>query len=230
MQGKADCLRTFFCLPTISSLDFQQHISCVSGKSHFNTPMKLSSCQVIGVLLLAGTKPSASFSANTCPNNDRSQLTSRKDFLQKASVAFGVAAIPSSPAWAAEDIELPTKEVVATAFDSIRFELADPSGGVAIMQQRIDEKDFPGLMEFTRTYDLELRKLRMGRAKKLLQSKEIKEEATAYANAVTFDLIGMNRNSRKGQENVDGVNKYLQELRDDIKKFLSLETSIVTEG
>jgi hypothetical protein len=98
------------------------------------------------------------------------------------------------------------------------------------MQQRIEEKDFDGLMEFTRTYDLELRKLRMGKAKKLIQSKEIKEEATGYANAVTFDLIGMNRNSRKGQESIDGVNKYLQELRDDANKFLSLETLIKTEG
>ena len=85
-------------------------------------------------------------------------------------------------------------------------------------------------MDFTRTYDLELRKLRMGRAKKLLPSKELKETATSYANAVTFDLIGMNRNSRKGQENVEGVNKYLQELREDVAKFLTLESTIVTEG
>ena len=98
------------------------------------------------------------------------------------------------------------------------------------MQERIDNQDFPGLMEFTRTYDLELRKLRMGKAKKLLQSKELKEQATSYANAVTFDLIGINRNSRKGQENAEGANKYLQELRDDVAKFLSLESTIQTEG
>ena len=98
------------------------------------------------------------------------------------------------------------------------------------MQEKIDEKDFEGLMEFTKTYDLEMRKLRMGKAKKLLPSKELKEEATSYANAVTFDLIGINRNSRKGQENQEGANKYLQELREDVTKFLSLESSIKTEG
>ena len=48
------------------------------------------------------------------------------------------------------------------------------------MQGRIDAQDFPGLLEFTRTYDLELRKLRMGKAKKLLQSKELKEKAPEY--------------------------------------------------
>ena len=98
------------------------------------------------------------------------------------------------------------------------------------MQGRIDAQDFPGLLEFTRTYDLELRKLRMGKAKKLLQSKELKEKATSYANAVTFDLIGINRNSRQGQENVEGANKYLQELRDDVTAFLALESTIETEG
>mmetsp|Transcript_97741 Transcript_97741/g.273535 ORF Transcript_97741/g.273535 Transcript_97741/m.273535 type:complete len:201 (-) Transcript_97741:195-797(-) len=157
----------------------------------------------------------------------------RRRFLeQTVSVVFGVAASSgfASPAMAVEEIVLPTKEAVTTAFDSIRYELQNPAGGVSIMQSRIDAQDFVGLMEFTRTYDLELRKLRMGKAKKLLQSKELKEQATSYANAVTFDLIGINRNSRSGQENVEGANKYLQELRDDVAKFLALENTIQTEG
>ena len=97
------------------------------------------------------------------------------------------------------------------------------------MQGRIDAQDYEGLMDFTKTYDLELRKARMGKAKKLLQSKETKEKGTEYANAVTFDLIGINRNSRKGQENQEGANKYLQELRDDVQNFLSLESSIAVQ-
>jgi hypothetical protein len=158
----------------------------------------------------------------------------RRKFLeQTVSIAFGVGAstgLLSSPAWAAEEIVLPTKEKVTTTFGSIRYELQNPEGGVNYMQGRIDAQDFPGLMDFTRTYDLELRKLRMGRAKKLLPSKELKERATSYANAITFDLIGINRNSRIGQENVEGANKYLQELRDDVATFLTLESSIETEG
>lgn len=94
------------------------------------------------------------------------------------------------------------------------------------MQERIDQEDWVGLMDFTRTYDLELRKKLMGRAKKLLQSKNIKSDATTFANGVTFDLIGINRASRKGQESVSSANKYLQELRDDISKFLALESTI----
>lgn len=176
--------------------------------------------------------------ALTLPDNVRAASRSlddpgrRRFFERTMSIAFGTAviALGPSPAQAAEELVLPTKEAVKIVYDEIRYEIQNPKGGVAYMQGRIDDKDFEGLMEFTKTYDLELRKLRMGKAKKLLQSKELKEEATGYANAVTFDLIGINRNSRKGQENQEAANKYLQELRDDVAKFLSLESSIQTEG
>jgi hypothetical protein len=160
----------------------------------------------------------------------------RRNFLQQASsLAFGVVVVgsSSSPAAAASDeiVVLPTQELVTQTFAPIKFELSDPTkGGVAIMQERIDANDFVGLLEITRGYDLEFRKLRMGRAKKMLQSKELKQKGTEYCNAVTFDLIGMNRNSRPGQENVEGANKYLQELREDVAKFLELESTIQTEG
>jgi hypothetical protein len=160
----------------------------------------------------------------------------RRNFLQQASsLAFGVVVVgsSSSPAAAASDeiVVLPTQESVTQTFAPIKFELSDPTkGGVALMQERIDANDFVGLLEITREYDLEFRKLRMGRAKKMLQSKELKQKGTEYCNAVTFDLIGMNRNSRPGQENVEGANKYLQELREDVAKFLELESTIQTEG
>ena len=160
--------------------------------------------------------------------------TRRSFFLEQiptAATIFGVTmASSTSPAFAKSDEpeELPTREVVKTTFDAIRYELSDPNGGVSFMQSRIDENDFAGLLEFTKGYDLELRKLRMGKAKKLLQDKEIKGKGTEYANAVTFDLIGMNRSSRSGQENAEMVNKYLQELRDDVSKFLQLESTVQT--
>jgi hypothetical protein len=162
----------------------------------------------------------------TTPQSDR------RNFLEQVGTTFGVALLlPSAPALAAEEeVPLPTKELVINTFAPIKYELLDPNGGVAIMQGRIDEQDFIGLMDFTRTYDLEMRKLRMGRAKKLLQSKELKEKATEFCNAVTFDLIGMNRSARTGQESVESANKYLQELRDDVKKFLELESTIQVEG
>jgi hypothetical protein len=144
-------------------------------------------------------------------------------------VLLGVAtALPGlgRPAGAADDGELPTREIVNQSFDAIRYELTNPGGGLAYIQEKIDQQDWSGLMEFTRTYDLELRKVRMGKAKKLLQDDEIKARATEYGNAVTFDLIGINRSSRKGQENVESANKYLQELRDDVRNFLTLEKTI----
>ena len=131
-------------------------------------------------------------------------ISNRRDFLHKAPVAIlsvtSAAHIFSSrisPAVAADDDDFPSREVVSTTFDKVRYELLDSQGGVTYMQGRIDEKDWVGLLEFTKSYDLELRKLRMGKAKKLLQDKEIKAKATEYANAVTFDLIGINRSSRE---------------------------------
>ena len=151
-------------------------------------------------------------------------------------VASGVTFLNPRPASAAADnnndeaaaLDLPTKEIVVETFAPIKFELNDPNGGVATMQGRIDAEDWDGLMTFTQTYDLELRKKLMGKAKKLLQSKDIKSTATTYANGVTFDLIGINRASRKGQQSVESANKYLQELREDVTKFLSLESTIET--
>ena len=161
-------------------------------------------------------------------------IDSRRDFLRiaPAAVISGIAGLNiltshSLPAVAADDVvELPTKEVVTECFDFIRYQLQDPQGGVAYMQGRIDEEDLPGLLDFSRTYDLEFRKRRFGNAKKLMQDKEIKSTATKYANAVTFDLIGINRSCRKGQENIESANKYLQEVRDDVAKFLTLEETI----
>mmetsp|Transcript_29892 Transcript_29892/g.64008 ORF Transcript_29892/g.64008 Transcript_29892/m.64008 type:complete len:223 (-) Transcript_29892:159-827(-) len=162
------------------------------------------------------------------------KVDSRRDFLRRtpAAVISGIAAMKilasqSLPAQAAEEvIELPTKEVVTECFDFIRYELNNPKGGVAYMQERINNEDLAGLLDFSKTYDLEFRKRRFGNAKKLLQDKEVKSKATEYANAVTFDLIGINRSCRKGQESIDSANKYLQELRDDVTKFLALEGTI----
>lgn len=163
-------------------------------------------------------------------------IESRRDFLSitptaviSCIIGLNILTTQSTPALAADtstEIELPTKEVVTKCFDFIRFELENPEGGVAYMQERIDKEDLEGLLAFSRTYDLEFRKRRFGNAKKLMQDKKIKAEATEYANAVTFDLIGINRSCRKGQESGESASKYLQELRDDVSKFLTLEKTI----
>lgn len=167
-------------------------------------------------------------------SEETSEINGRRDFLRlvPVSVMSGVVGLnvltsQTPPALAAEEVVLPTREDVTKSFDFIRYELNDANGGVTYMQGRIDAEDFAGLLDFCKTYDLEFRKLRLsGAKKKLMQDKELKSQATEYANAVTFDLIGINRSCRNGQESKESANKYLQELREDITKFLALEEKI----
>jgi hypothetical protein len=189
--------------------------------------------------ILNNSKRTVQLQANAVTDSSSSEantnINNRRDFLRVNPVAVlsGITAVNiltshSYPAFAKDDeeVELPTKEEVTERFNTVRYELQDPQGGVSYMQGRIDKEDFEGLLEFTRSYDLELRKLRMGKAKKLLQGKEIKARGTSYANAVTWDLIGMNKGCRPGQENIETASKYLQELREDIATFLTLEETI----
>ena len=94
-----------------------------------------------------------------------SSKSSRRNFLESSAAAGFVALLPSTPAFAATE-GLPTREFVTKTFEPVKYELLDPNGGVAYMQGRIDAQDWAGLLEFTKTYDQELRKLRMGKAKK----------------------------------------------------------------
>lgn len=107
------------------------------------------------------------------------------------------------------------------AFDKVRRELS--TGGVAYLEERVKDADFNALLEFTKTYDQVLRKGVLAKAKRFLVEKQDRELATVTANAVTFDLIGINRSSRPGQESQSQAAKYVQELRDDLNKFLDLE-------
>ena len=97
--------------------------------------------------------------------NDNGRLTTslnarRRDFLQTIPLVaiFGSTWSASTttnppPAFAADSTveELPTKAVVTECFDDIRYELTNTNGGVAYMQGRIDQEDFVGLLEFTKT-------------------------------------------------------------------------------
>ena len=64
-----------------------------------------------------------------------------------------------------KETEPPTPENVQAAFASLEFELNDPKGGIHVMQDYIDKEDFTGLLEFTKTYDLILRKQKWARCK-----------------------------------------------------------------
>ena len=85
---------------------------------------------------------------------ETTEIESRRDFLRvaPASVISGIVGLNilttnGLPALAADDVELPTREAVVKCFDFIRYELNDPQGGVAYMQERIDNEDFVGLLD-----------------------------------------------------------------------------------
>lgn len=135
-----------------------------------------------------------------------------------ASVLALVASAPPSPAHAKK-----SDGVVGNPFDAIRYEVSDPKGGVAYLRGRIDAQDFGAVLDFTKEYDLVLRKIAMGTAKKRLPKGPIKDKGTEICNAVTFDLIGINRSSRKGQEDADEARRYLSELVQDAQRMIDLE-------
>eukprot|EP00978_Attheya_sp_CCMP212_P030092 scaffold109541_cov50-Attheya_sp.AAC.5 len=167
-------------------------------------------------------------------SNDRDSSPSWKaSFLsrRKAVVTVGTGFLSTllrpSPAFAKEKPEPLTKELVQKTFGEVRFELEDPSGGVAALESKVNNKEWEDILVFTKEYDLNMRKVKMGFARKLLTDGKVKDDALLLRNAVTFDLIGINRASRPGRENQEEAKKYLGELKDDVTKFLEMEKTIV---
>ena len=101
------------------------------------------------------------------------------------------------------------------AFDNVRDEA---KSGVSFLRDKLNDNEFGDVFEFTKTYDIVLRKVKMGKARKLIDDKT----ATEKANAITWDLIGINRNVRPGQENRAEALKYVDELERDVQTFLEL--------
>ena len=153
----------------------------------------------------------------------------RRDLIQLTGSIFTAASVLSFTEDAqAKDKEPVALETVRESFQAVRDEL---NTGVANeLASLVDKEDYEQIMEFTKNYDLEFRKAKMGKARKFLTSKEDKEKGVLLCNAVTFDLIGMNKGSRPGQRNIEQVRKYYAELQADIQSFLDLEQNIdVTE-
>ena len=151
--------------------------------------------------------------------------SSRRKWLTSAftsSAAAAMLALTSTPTPAVAAAKK-SEAVAGDPFDAIRYEVSDPKGGVAYLRDRIEARDFAAVLDFTKEYDLVFRKIAMGTAKKRLPKGPVKDRGTELCNAVTFDLIGINRNSRKGQENADEARRYLDELVQDAKGMIELE-------
>ena len=179
-----------------------------------------------------------STASSTQVKSTQLSATTRRNFLEQsttiATIAIGTSissslAIPL-PAYAKEPPPPITQEVVTEAFDAIRYELTNPSGVVGTLTSLInDGNSYEEIMQYTKESDAYFRKAKIGKARKLLTDKEIKSGSIQLSNAVTFDLIGINRASRPGQEDKDVQLKYLDDLKKDIEQFLELEKTIVIE-
>jgi hypothetical protein len=163
----------------------------------------------------------------------RGWINNQLAVMSTMTIVSGIYTVPQpcTAATSSQDDNQVVVDIVAraAAFDAVRQELQ--VNGIPYMQQQIENENYDNLLEFTKTYDLVLRKGKMGKAKKFLQSSNEKDLATQYCNNVTFDLIGINRSCRGANNNPDpnrkeNAMKYVSELQQDIELFLALEPKI----
>eukprot|EP00590_Aulacoseira_subarctica_P000968 CAMPEP_0172427214 /NCGR_PEP_ID=MMETSP1064-20121228/41101_1 /TAXON_ID=202472 /ORGANISM="Aulacoseira subarctica , Strain CCAP 1002/5" /LENGTH=230 /DNA_ID=CAMNT_0013171313 /DNA_START=47 /DNA_END=739 /DNA_ORIENTATION=+ len=158
----------------------------------------------------------------------RSFFSSSVPFCCAASTLCGIASTveeDTTTAWAADE---DPAVVIEQAFRDIRKELygeeftdMGKGGGILFLKKLILNQEWAKIKEFTKFYDAEFRKVKLGKARKLFTDKKIKEEALQLSNAITFDLIGINKSSRVS--NTEEALRYWEELTQDIEKFLLLQ-------
>jgi hypothetical protein len=168
-------------------------------------------------------------SLDTAIPHDKSIMASSRSRRQVVSslllwtgVAFvgGGSAIPQPANANAKDKDKGPPISQEEAFARVQRELQGDGGSVALLQTALNAGDYAQLMSLSRDMDLSLRKLVMIKAKGFVKDGDA---GIMVCNAVTFDLIGINRNSRPGQENAEQVQKYIDELKDDMQRMLTLE-------
>ncbi|KAL7492336.1 hypothetical protein ACHAWT_005032 [Skeletonema menzelii] len=180
----------------------------------------------------SSSSSAASISQTSSHNPATALQATRRNFLTQSIATSTTAALiltsSQQPAFAKETIEV-TPELVTESFAAIRNELTSPNGVVSTLSNLIDNGSFEDILQYTKESDAYFRKAKLGKARKLLTDKDLKGEAVLMSNAVTFDLIGINRASRPGKESREDQLRYLEELKKDIEKFLELEKTIVFE-
>mmetsp|Transcript_9078 Transcript_9078/g.20296 ORF Transcript_9078/g.20296 Transcript_9078/m.20296 type:complete len:202 (+) Transcript_9078:3058-3663(+) len=157
--------------------------------------------------------------------------SSRRSFISTTMTSFTVAIslLTQQPqaALAKKEVIVLTPTLVSETFSAIRSELTSSDGVVATLAKLIEDGSYEDILQYTKESDAYFRKAKMGKARKLLTDESLKGDAVLMSNAVTFDLIGINRASRPGKENKDEQLRYLEELKKDIGVFLELESTIV---
>jgi hypothetical protein len=162
--------------------------------------------------------------ATMSPNWTRPEFISSWRTLVATTVMVAAATCTSSAPVSAAAATTDSADSVGTntAWSDLRREVLSDTGGVAYLTSCVARADFAALLEYTKTYETKLRKGYLTPAKKQLP-KEQQDTATLLINAATFDLIGINRSARPGQESLETATKYVQMLSDDLARFLALE-------
>ena len=121
-----------------------------------------------------------------------------------------------------------TIEDAENAFADLRDELYGSNGSVVRMQRMIDNRDFEDLRRILQNYDNTLRDGKIRMASAFLPRAE-RTITDLTGNAIAMDVIGMEQNCVEGKENPKALNRYLNELRTDLKTILDQEQFTVTK-
>ncbi|CAN0361162.1 unnamed protein product [Phaeothamnion confervicola] len=159
--------------------------------------------------------------------DDFSCWRDRRSFLRAASwAAVGMASFaafaaqPVSPAVAAE-ATLPID--YSDEFAKVR---EGYYGFIGALEKDVFDQNWESILTSTRQQDADFRKRLMGGLRKKLpkENKAVRGEAQALMNAVSFDLIALNKAARSGD--VRRAKELLPILKEDVTQFLALEPRI----
>ena len=175
-------------------------------------------------------------------------ITRRRETLGSLATASVFAIFPL-PSVARKEDDLSIADLLAArkaAFSAVREEVAKgeswalcrfpppvspdvsscrhpPADQAAQIHEAVSNRSYERLLEFTKVYDLSFRKGTLGDARKSLLSKSGRAEGTLITNAVTFDLIAINKAARKGGDG-PAADAALARLDADVRDLLALES------
>jgi len=158
---------------------------------------------------------------------------SRKDYITKSLFASGLvwgAQSSSAFAFGGKKEEEPplTPEQISAKFKEVKADFEKDI--FAVLQNYVRQGDWESIKNDTKFMDLEFRKAKMGGLRKALPKgvdPATRDRALELCNAVTFDLIEINKSARVADAaRAEGA---LKILLDDVNAYLSLEKSIIDQ-
>mmetsp|Transcript_21734 Transcript_21734/g.28133 ORF Transcript_21734/g.28133 Transcript_21734/m.28133 type:complete len:203 (-) Transcript_21734:85-693(-) len=130
-----------------------------------------------------------------------------------AGVGFPVEAKEKAPS---------TAEEISAGFQQVRKEFNEEI--LPALEGYIKNEQWEEIKAVTKDMDLSFRKKTMGDVRKMLPKGQYRDEGLVLTNAVTFDLIDINKSARKADTAaaLDGISV----LKADVCRFLDIEERI----